>query len=89
MRVLTVDSCVAPSRAMATKANAETVINGVTDLTAPHTLLRVSSAFLSNMIANRGADLLDPHGREGGGDMEGRVDVTLKASKGISLGKTG
>ena len=87
MRVLTVDSGVASPGAVATKANAEAVINGVTDLAAPHALLRVASALLGDMVTNGGADLLDPRIREGRGDVEGGVDVTLQASESVGLGK--
>jgi len=89
MRVLAVDSCVASPRAVATKADAEAVVDGVTDLAAPHALFGMASAFFGNSVANRGADLLDPHGREREGDLNGRVDVTLEASKGVGLGKAG
>jgi len=65
---------------MTTESNTVTVVNGVSDLTAPHALLGVASALFSNVITKGGADLLDPRSREGGGDVEGRVNVTLDAS---------
>ena len=74
--------------AVATEANAVAVVNVVTDLATPHALLGVASALFGNTVADRGADLLDPRSGKGGGDMEGRVDVSLEASKGVSLGKT-
>jgi len=89
MGILTVDASVSSPRAVATKAYAEAVIDGVTDLATPHALLGVASAFFSNLVANRGADLLDPRGREGGSDVEGRVDVALEASKGVGPSESG
>ena len=40
------------------------------------------------MVTNGSADLLDLCNREGGGNMEGGVDVALKVSKGIGSSKT-
>jgi len=64
MRVLAVYSGVAAARAMATKANAEAVVDGVAYFAAPHALLRVASALLGDSIADGSADLLDPRGGE-------------------------
>jgi len=89
MGVLAVNSCMTSPRTVATESNTVTVVDGVSDLTAPHTLLGVTSALFSDAITERGADLLDPRSREGGGDVKGQVDVTLDASKGIGLGKAG
>jgi len=74
---------------MATKANAVAIVYGVTDLTAPHALLRMTSAFLCDSVVDRGTDLLDPHSREGRGDVEGGVYVVLELSKGIGSSETG
>jgi len=89
MRIFAVNSSVTASRAVATKANAVAVVDGVSNLAAPHTLLWVASALLGNSIANRSTDLLDPRSGKGGRDVEGRVNVPLKASEGIGLGKSG
>ena len=59
------------------------------DLAAPHTLLGVTSVLLGNPIVNGSADLLDPCGRVGQGDMEGRVNMVLKASLGVGSGEAG
>jgi len=74
---------------MATEANAVAVVNGVACLTAPHALFGVMHMFLCDTVADRGADLLDPHCREGGGNVKGGVDVALKVSKGIGPSETG
>jgi len=87
MRILAVYPCVTTARAMAAQTNAKAVVDGVAYLAAPHILLWVASMLFGDLIANRGADLLDPRSREGGGNMEGGVDVTLKASKGIGCSK--
>jgi len=75
--------------AMVIQANAVTVVDGVILLTTPYVLSGMARAFFSNAIANRGADLLDPHCGKGRGDVEGRVDVMLKVSEGISTGEVG
>ena len=64
MGVLTVYSSVAATRAVAAKANAVTVVNGVAFLAAPLALWWVTSALLSDPIADGSADLLDPRGGE-------------------------
>jgi len=64
MGVLAVNSCVTSPRAMAAKPNAVTVVNGVSNLAAPHTFFGVTSALFSDAVVERGADLLDPHGGE-------------------------
>jgi len=64
MGVLTVYSSVAAARAVAAKANAVAVVNGVAFLAAPYALLWVTSALLSDPIADGSADLLDPRGGE-------------------------
>jgi len=74
---------------MATEANAVAVVDGVAYLATPHALLWVASTLLGNSVADGGADLLDPRGREGRGDVEGGVNVTLKASEGVGTGETG
>ena len=74
---------------MTAESNTVAVVNGVSDLTAPHTLLRMTGTFFANTIADGGADLLDPRSRERGGDVEGGVDVTLEASKGVGTSETG
>ena len=62
--ILAVNSCMTPPRAVTTESNAITVVNGVSDLTAPHALLGVASALFSNTITERGTDLLDLRSRE-------------------------
>jgi len=89
MRVLAVHPCMSTKRAVATQTNAIAVVNGVILLTTPHTLLGVTSAFFGNMVTDRGTDLLDPCSREGGGNVEGGVDVMLKASEGVSPSEVG
>jgi len=75
--VFAVNSCMTSSRAVATKSNAVAVVNGVSDLTTPHTLLGVTSMLFSNAVAERGADLLDPRSRERGSDVQRGIDVAL------------
>jgi len=89
MGVLTIYSSVTAARAVATEANTETVVDGVAYLAAPHALLRVASALLSDPIADGSADLLDPHGRERRGNVEGRINMMLKASQCVSSGEAG
>jgi len=87
--ILTIHSSVAAMRAVTTEADAEAVVDGVAYFTAPHALFWVASALFRDLIADGGADLLDPHSGERRGDVEGGVDVTLKASKGVSTGESG
>jgi len=80
MGVLTVHSSMTATRTVATEANAEAVIDRMTDLATPHTLLGVVSAFFGDSIANRGTDPLDSCSRERGGKVKGGVDATLETS---------
>jgi len=89
MGILAIHPCVTTERTVVTKANAITVINGMVLLATPHTLLGVERVFFSDTVVNRGMDLLDPCVGEGRGNVEGGINVTLKASKGISSGEAG
>jgi len=73
--------------AVATKANAEAVVDGVTNLSTPHALLGMASVFFCDAIMDGGVDLLDPCSRERGGNVEGGVNVPLEASKGVGSSK--
>jgi len=75
--VFAIDSGVSMARAVVTETNAVAVVDGVAHLAAPHAFFGVPSAFFSNAVANGGADLPDSCIREGRGDMEGGVNVTL------------
>jgi len=89
MGVLTVYPGMATTRAMTTETYAVTTVNSVALLTTPHALLWMASALFSDSVADRGADLLDPRGRERRGNVHGGVDMTLEASEGVSTGEAG
>jgi len=89
MGILTVYPSMTAARTVATKANAEAAVNGMTHFAAPHALCWVASALLSDSIVDGHADFLDPRSGKGRGDMEGRVDVALEASKGIGPSESG
>jgi len=84
--ILAIDPGVSSARTVVAKADAVAGVDGVTHLAAPHTLLWVTSAFLSDPVAERGAYLLDVCRREGGGDVKGSVNMTLQTPYGVCCG---
>jgi len=84
--ILAIDPRVSLARTVAAKADAVTGVDGVTHLAAPHTLLWVTSTFLSDLVAEGGSYLLDACCREGGGDVKGSVNVMLKTPYGVRCG---
>jgi len=87
--IFTVDPGVSTTRAVATQANAETVIDGVALFAAPHTFTGHTCPGLGDTVPDGRADLADLRFGEGRHCVERGVDVTLKASECIGPGETG
>ena len=87
--ILAIHPWMTPERAVATKANTVTVVDSVVLLATPRTLLGVMCAFFGNTIADRGTNPLDLCGGEGGGDVKGGIDTTLKASEHVGPSEMG
>jgi len=52
MGVLTINSCMASTRAVATEAYAKAVVNRMAGLTTPHAFFGVACSFLHDTIPN-------------------------------------
>jgi len=75
--ILTVYPGVSTTRAVATQANAKTVVDGVALFAAPHAFAGHMCPGLGDAVPNRHADLADLRLGEGRRYVKGGVDVML------------